>query len=184
MLATPSQVIPTGPGWLYQVKHDGYRMQAHWRAGKVRLWSRNGLAWYERLPRIASGVRELPCASCVLDGEAVVQLPDGRDDFHALRSKQAGLQAVLMAFDLLELDGRDLRQLPLVERRAALARLLAAPVDGIALVDALDEQGPDLFRHACELGLEGLVCKRKDSLYRSGPSLAWLKAKCPDYVRR
>ncbi|WP_158266692.1 RNA ligase family protein [Alsobacter soli] len=183
MLATPSQVIPTGRGWLYQVKHDGYRMQAHWREGNVHLWSRNGLSWYERLPRIAEGLQGLRCASCILDGEAVIQRPDGRDDFHAQRSKQAGLHAVLMAFDLLELDGRDLGLLPLVERRHELARLLAARTDGVALVDALDEQGPDLFRHACELGLEGLVCKRKDSLYRSGSSLAWLKAKCPNYLR-
>ncbi|WP_280954487.1 DNA ligase [Alsobacter soli] len=173
--------MPTGPGWLYQVKHDGYRMQARREASSVALWSRNGLSWTDRLPRFAAGFVSLPCASCVLDGEVVVQLPDGRDDFDALRSVAGAPHAVLLAFDLLELDGRDRRLLPLVERRAELARLLAQPVDGIAMVDALDERGPDLFRHACALGLEGLVCKRTDRRYRSGPSPAWMKVRCPEY---
>ncbi|WP_406858649.1 hypothetical protein [Alsobacter sp. KACC 23698] len=148
-----------------------------------RLWSRNALNWTGRHPRIATGLLSLPCGSCVIDGEAVVQLPDGRDDFHALRSAAGGRHAILMAFDLLELDGRDLRPLPLDERRAELQRLLAAPVDGIAFVDAMAEQGEALFRHACALGLEGIISKRRDSPYRSGRSPTWLKSKCPGYVR-
>ncbi|PSC02671.1 ATP-dependent DNA ligase, partial [Alsobacter soli] len=137
MLATLSDVIPTGPGWLYQVKHDGYRLQASREGPDVRLWSRNGLSWTDRLPRIANAVRALPCGSCTLDGEAIVQRDDGRDDFLALRSVTGRIHAALLAFDLLELDGRDLRPLTLLERRAELARLLAQPVDGIAMVDAL-----------------------------------------------
>jgi bifunctional non-homologous end joining protein LigD len=90
---------------------------------------------------------------------------------------------VLMAFDLLELNGQDLRPWPLVERRAELAHLLATPVDGNAFVDAHDVHGPDLFRHACAMGLEGMVCKRKDSAYLSGISPAWLKVRCPGYSR-
>lgn len=84
MLATLTDVIPIAPGWLYQVKHDGYRMQGHRTGQGVRLYSRNGLVWTDRLPRITAGLLSLPCGSCVLDGEAVVQMPDGPDDFHAL----------------------------------------------------------------------------------------------------
>jgi bifunctional non-homologous end joining protein LigD len=131
-----------------------------------------------------AGVLELPCGSCVLDGEAVVQLPDGRDDFHALRSKGGAQHAILMAFDLLELDGRDLRPLPLDQRRAELRRLVdTVPVDGVAFVDETDEDGEMLFRHACRLGLEGIISKGRDAPYRSGRSQTWLKSKCPDYVR-
>lgn len=183
MLATLTDVIPIAPGWLYQVKHDGFRMQGHRGGQGTRLYSRNGLAWTDRLQRIAGGLHDLPCRSCVLDGEAVVQLPDGRDDFHAVRSRSGAGRAVLMAFDLLELDGQDLRSWPLVERRAELAHLLTSPVDGIAFVDAHDEHGPDLYRHACVMGLEGIICKRKDSPYRSGISPAWQKARCPSYKR-
>ncbi|GGH24646.1 hypothetical protein GCM10007036_31200 [Alsobacter metallidurans] len=183
MLATLTDVIPIAPGWLYQVKHDGFRMQGHRTGQDARLYSRNGLVWTDQLPRIAAGLLSLPCCSCVLDGEAVVQLPNGRDDFHSLRSRSGAGRAVLMAFDLLELDGQDLRSWPLVERRAELAHLLASPIDGIAFVDAHDAYGPELFRHACAMGLEGIICKRKDAPNRSGPSPAWLKARCPDYRR-
>ncbi|WP_460449140.1 ATP-dependent DNA ligase [Alsobacter sp. SYSU BS001988] len=147
-----------------------------------RLWSRNALNWTGRLPRIATGLLSLPCGSCVLDGEA--QLPDGRDDFHALRSAAGGRHAILMAFDLLELDGRDLRPLPLDERRAGLQRLLAVPVHGVAFVDATDEDGEALFRHACVMGLEGIISKRRDAPYRSGRSQTWRKSKCPGYIRQ
>ncbi|WP_406855194.1 hypothetical protein ABEG18_22030 [Alsobacter sp. KACC 23698] len=120
----------------------------------------------------------------MLDGEAVVQLPDGRDDFHALRSAAGARNAMLMAFDLLELDGRDLRALPLEERRAELRRLVeAGPVDGVAFVDAMDDDGEALFRHACRLEFEGIISKRRDSPYRSGRSPHWLKSRCPNYVR-
>jgi bifunctional non-homologous end joining protein LigD len=183
-LACPADRVPTGPLWVHSPKHDGFRMVCRREGPQARLWSRNALNWTQRLPRIAGGLLELPCASCVLDGEAVVQLPDGRDDFHALRSKAGAQHAMLMAFDLLELDGRDLRPLPLEERRAELRRLVeTTPVDGVAFVDATDEDGEALFRHACRLGLEGIVSKRRDSPYRSGRSQAWLKSKCASYIR-
>ncbi|WP_406854661.1 hypothetical protein [Alsobacter sp. KACC 23698] len=151
---------------------------------QARLWSRNALNWTARLPRIAGGLLELSCGSCVLDGEAVIQLPDGRDDFHALRSKVGAEHAILMAFDLLELDGRDLRPLPLDERRAELRKLIeTGTIDGVAFVEAMDDDGEALFRHACKLGFEGIISKRRDSPYRSGRSPHWLKSKCPGYVR-
>ncbi len=151
---------------------------------QARLWSRNALNWTQRLPRIVGGLLELPCTSCVLDGEAVVQLPDGRDDFHALRSKAGAQHAILMAFDILELDGKDLRPWPLASRRTVLRHLVEdEPVDGVAYVDETADDGEALFRHACALGLEGIISKRWDSPYRSGRSRRWLKSKCPDYVR-
>ncbi|WP_460452444.1 ATP-dependent DNA ligase [Alsobacter sp. SYSU BS001988] len=149
-----------------------------------RLWSRNALNWTQRLPRIATGLLSLPCDSCVLDGEAVVQLPDGRDDFHALRSAAGARHAILMAFAILELDGQDLRPWPLSARRAVLRQLIEPePVDGVAYVDETDADGEALLRHACAMGLEGIISKRWDSPYRSGRSQTWLKSTCPNYVR-
>ena len=120
----------------------------------------------------------------VLDGEAVCQLPNGDSDFHALRGEEGCARAVLWAFDLLALDGEDLRPMPLEIRRERLrGLLLGAQPAGIAFSDHVDQQGEKLFRHACLMGLEGMVAKRKGTRYTSGRCRHWLKIKNPGWVR-
>ena len=118
----------------------------------------------------------------MIDGEAVVLQPDGLSDFSALRTKAGGARACLVAFDLLNLDGEDLRQRPLEERRGALSRLVAG-ADGIVFSKALAADGALVFAKACELGLEGIVSKRAGSRYWSGMSRQWLKSKNPEFER-
>jgi bifunctional non-homologous end joining protein LigD len=151
---------------------------------RVKVWSRRGADFTERFPRIADAIRGLTCDEALVDGEAVVFLEDGWSDFQALLTKRGGAQAALVAFDLLRLNGQDLRQRPLEARRRALERLVAKRRDdGILFNEALTEEGAVVFTHACELGLEGIVSKRAGSFYRNGRSRNWLKTKNPYYVR-
>jgi bifunctional non-homologous end joining protein LigD len=174
---------PVGPGWLHEMKHDGYRLLACKNADRVRLWTRYGTDFTGRLLAIADAVRSLPVDNALIDGEAVVFRSDGHSDFAALRIKAGGEQASFIAFDLLSLEGDDLRQRPLEERRKALARLVAG-VDGIVFSEALATEGAIVFAHAGRLGLEGIVSKRAGSRYRSGASRNWLKRLNPEFQRR
>jgi bifunctional non-homologous end joining protein LigD len=122
----------------------------------------------------------LRAKSFTLDGEAVVSGADGVAVFHALHRRHKPTDAMLYAFDLLELNGKDLRPLPLSERKAKLARLLASAPVAIVFNEHTDEDGATVFRHACKLGLEGIVSKRLSTPYRSGPSRDWIKVKNPD----
>jgi bifunctional non-homologous end joining protein LigD len=173
---------PAGPGWLHEVKHDGYRLLAHKQGERVSLWSRYGADFTDRLPGIAEAVGKLPAESALIDGEAVAFRLDGRSDFGALRTKAGGAEAGLVAFDLLNLDGEDLRQRPLEERRDKLARLVRG-VDGLLFSEAIEGEGAIVFAHACEMGLEGIVSKRHGSLYRIGTSRSWRKSKNPAFAR-
>jgi bifunctional non-homologous end joining protein LigD len=174
---------PAGPGWLHEVKHDGFRILARKQGERVEVWSRRGAVFNDRFPRIAEAVGALPVDNALLDGEAVVFMPDGHSDFGALRSKEGGEQASLVSFDLLSLEADDLRQRPLDERREALAQLVAG-ADAICFSVALAAEGALVFAHACKHGLEGIVTKRTSSRYRSGPSRNWLKCLNPDFERR
>jgi bifunctional non-homologous end joining protein LigD len=169
-------------GWLHEVKHDGYRILAHKQGERVSLWSRYGADFTDRLPGIAEAVRKLPAESALIDGEAVAFRLDGRSDFGALRTKAGGAEAGLVAFDLLNLDGEDPRQRPLEERRDKLARLVCG-IDGLLFSEAIEAEGAVVFAKACEMGLEGLVSKRRGSLYRSGTSRNWLKSKNAAFAR-
>ncbi|WP_374226484.1 DNA ligase [Bradyrhizobium sp. SRL28] len=138
--------------------------------------------WSHRFPLVREAALRNRQTSFVIDGEAVLLGVDGRSDFDGLHSRQHDDEVQFYAFDMLVADGDDIRKLPLSMRKASLTRLLARRVDGIFLSDfEHGEIGPNLFRHACLLGLEGLVSKRSDSRYRSGTSRDWIKVKNPEH---
>lgn len=179
---------PVGPHWAFEVKWDGYRLAVHIEPGKVRIITRGGHDWTERFPSIAAGARLLPLETAILDGEAVVLDEMGRSDFGALQralkrrpAAHGPDEIILYAFDLLYLDGRDLRQLPQRERRRLLEPFIAGSTDAIRLSEEVEAAGADFFRIACELGLEGIIAKDRQRPYRSGRRPGWLKIKC---VRR
>jgi len=177
--------VPVGDGWLHELKHDGFRIVALKDGDDVRLWSRNGRNWTVEFAAIATAVMALPVARIVLDGEAVAHCPEGLPDFHALLGREGSARACLYAFDLLHLDADDLRALALVERRALLREHLKRAGDAIMFSDHLGgTDGEAMFRHACALGLEGIVSKRVTSRYKSGRCLSWVKIKNPGYERR
>jgi bifunctional non-homologous end joining protein LigD len=178
-IPTPAHKPPTGPVWVHEIKHDGYRLIVCRRRGRVRLFTRSGYDWTERYPLIASAAAELAC-DATIDGEAVVCNDDGIADFERLHSRLYNGTAFLWAFDLLQLDGEDLRPRPLSERKDALRRLLRRARHGIQFLDHLEDDGSLVFDHVCRLGLEGIVSKDRTRPYRSGPSKTWLKIKNPD----
>jgi bifunctional non-homologous end joining protein LigD len=144
----------------------------------VWLLTRNGHDWTGRFPWIAESALKNRVTRFVIDGEAVVLGVDGISDFDALHSRKHDDEVQLYAFDILALDGDDLRALPLSLRKTNLARLLARRTDGIfAAPFEQGEIGPHLFQAACRMGLEGLVSKRKDRPYRAGSSSHWIKIK-------
>jgi bifunctional non-homologous end joining protein LigD len=171
---------PAGPGWVHEIKHDGYRLQVRRVRDQVRLFTRRGYDWSDRYPAIAVNATLLRARSFTLDGEAVLCGPDGVAIFDALHRRGTVTEAMLYAFDLLELDGDDLRGMPLGDRKKRLARLLGGRRLGIVLSDHTDDDGATIFRHACHMGLEGIVSKRLSAPYRSGPSRDWLKVKNPN----
>jgi ATP-dependent DNA ligase len=171
------QRAPTGPNWITEIKHDGYRLIAR-RVGKnVRLYTKNGYDWAERYPLIVEAISKMRVSSIVLDGEAMCFKSNGLDDFDALWNRTNDHKAILCAFDLLELNGEDFRQKPLAERKKRLAKLLSKDRDGLRYVDHLDGDGNEIFEHACKLGLEGIVLKRIDMRYQHGPAKCWQKLK-------
>jgi bifunctional non-homologous end joining protein LigD len=179
-IPTRAVKAPAGPGWVHEIKHDGYRLQVRREGEAVRLFTRRGYDWSGRYPAIAVTAMLLRARSFTLDGEAVVCGPDGIAVFDALHRRGTVTEAMLYAFDLLELDGEDLRHIPLLDRKRRLARLLSGRRLGIVLSDHTNEDGATIFRQACRMGLEGIVSKRLSAPYRSGPSRDWLKVKNPD----
>jgi bifunctional non-homologous end joining protein LigD len=188
-LAALVDKAPVGPRWLHEIKWDGYRLQPHVQNGSANLYTRGGHDWTERFPNIAEAVAALPVTSAILDGEAVVEGENGIPSFSALQAAlgardgpghKAAHEAVLYAFDLLYLNGRDYREQPLDIRRAALASLLSvSPAGGaLRLSDHFEGDGDAFWRHACGMGLEGIISKRRDRPYRSGRGEDWLKIKC------
>jgi ATP-dependent DNA ligase len=171
---------PTGPDWVHEIKHDGYRLIVRGASPLVRLFTRRGFDWTDRYPAIARAAAKLTTRSFTIDGEAVVCGPDGIAVFEALHRRQRVNEAILYAFDLLELDGEDLRPRPLGERKAKLAKLLSRKTGGIVFNEHADEDGATVFRHACKMGLEGIVSKRLSKPYQSGRTGHWLKVKNPD----
>jgi ATP-dependent DNA ligase len=178
-LPSPTKQPPTGPDWLHEIKHDGFRIMARRDATGVRLYARNGSEFADRFSLIVAAVAALPARSCLIDGEAIVTDDSGLAVFDLLRSWRHDATAVLCAFDLIELDGKDLRRTPLEERKRALAKLVRGPHPGIALNEHYVGDGDIVYRHACKLGCEGIVSKQLGSCYRSGRSKEWFKVKNP-----
>jgi ATP-dependent DNA ligase len=176
-LPSPAKAPPSGPKWLHEIKHDGFRIMARRNANGVRLYTRNGYDFAGRFPQIVEAVSKLKVRSCFIDGEAIVVDERGLSAFDLLRSWPHDHAAILCAFDLIELDGKDLRRVPIEQRKQSLASLLHGDRDGIALNVQYDCDGATVFKHACALGCEGIVSKRLGSPYRSGRVEHWLKIK-------
>jgi bifunctional non-homologous end joining protein LigD len=177
---------PSGPLWWHEIKHDGFRVIARKRDNQVRLYSRPGNDLTYRFPLIAEALAKLRSRSCMIDGEAVCCDDNGMPSFDRIRYRRHDASVFLYAFDLIELNGDDLRREPLDTRKATLASVLRRAAPGLRLNEHIEADGPTVFAHACKMGLEGIVSKRKDSPYRSGRSPDWLKSKNPacEAVRR
>ena len=171
---------PSGAEWMHEIKFDGFRVIARKNDNRVRLYSRPGNDLTDRFPLIVEALAKLRSRSCIIDGEAVACGDDGIPSFDRIRYRQHDATVFLYAFDLIELDGEDLRRDPLAVRKATLASLLARATQGLRFTEHLDEEdGSLVFAHACKLGLEGIVSKRRDSFYSSGHSPHWIKSKNP-----
>ena len=176
-----------GKHWVHELKLDGYRIQTHIdKAGKVRLYTRSGLDWTHCMPSVARELGRLSVESAVLDGEVVVLDERGQSNFAALQAAfEEGAKHPLtyFVFDLLHLNGHNLRQEPLTERKKILAQMLdsLAEHEVVRYGQHIATEGKPIFDQACKLGAEGIVSKRGDSVYTSGRSKSWIKIKC---VRR
>jgi bifunctional non-homologous end joining protein LigD len=190
-LALTTRHPPDTDQWLHELKLDGYRIQIHLRGKESRgklvrsatLLTRNGLDWTHRMPAIARAAAELPAEAALIDGEAVVLEPSGLSSFAELQAAfQEGRQEciVYFAFDLLHLDGHNLRNLPLTRRKQTLADLLRGQGENavIRLSESFHVTGSEMFREACQLNAEGIVSKLASSPYKSGRNGSWLKIKC------
>jgi bifunctional non-homologous end joining protein LigD len=182
-LATLVKAPPAGDEWLHEIKYDGYRMGCAIAARSVRLTSRNGQDYTSALPEIVADAKKLGVRSALVDGEVVVLLHDGRASFQALQQAMASPSAraglVYLAFDLLEIDGESLLNQPLEARKARLQALVG---DGraprIRYSDHVVGHGSAFYEQAQKLGVEGIVSKRRDSVYQPGRRAGWLKIKC------
>jgi bifunctional non-homologous end joining protein LigD len=179
-LCTPIELPPDGDRWLHEIKYDGYRLQAACSGDAVRLYTRTGLDWTARFPRIAEALAAMKLKDVLLDGEAAVADAQGRTDFGALqRSLDSGGNGVsYFVFDLIAAGASDLRKEPLSRRKALLAKMMKDAKAPIRLSPFVEGDGPRVFEAFRDKGLEGVVSKRADSAYRSGRSNIWLKAKC------
>ncbi|APG94386.1 DNA ligase D [Sinorhizobium americanum] len=181
-LATLVASAPAGERWLHEIKFDGYRLQARIEAGRTKLLTRGGLDWTKRFGKaLVSAVQALPVGTAVIDGEVVVETGSGASDFSGLQadlSEGRSDRFRFYAFDLLYLDGYDLRALPLIERKELLGQLISEDEGVIRISSHFEEEGSLVLRHACRLSLEGIVSKLRDAPYRAGRNKSWLKSKC------
>jgi bifunctional non-homologous end joining protein LigD len=182
-LATLVDGVPTGDAWVHEIKYDGYRLLGYLAAGEVRLLTRNGNDWTHRFGSIQAALAKLDAQQAVIDMEAVVLDAQGKSSFqnlqHALGGGGGSERITAFAFDLLHLNGEDLRGLPLTERKEALKSLLKGHnKSAIRYSDHIEGQGKEMFAKACESGLEGIIAKKADAPYRTGRQKDWLKIKC------
>lgn len=182
-LAQLAERAPDSEGWVHEIKFDGYRVQARIKAGIVQIKTRRGLDWTDKFRPVAEALSALDVDGALIDGEIVVE-QNGRSNFSALQEALSGGTGDLLfyVFDLLHLDGRDVKALPLVARKALLEDLIRTlPKNGtVRFSEHFETKGSVLLRHACEMQLEGIVSKRRDAPYRSGRNGDWIKTKCSD----
>lgn len=182
-LATLVRQAPSGERWLHEIKFDGYRLQARIAAGRVKLLTRSGLDWTSRFGRsLVDHLAALPVGNAIIDGELVVESASGSSDFSLLQADLSEGRAdrfVFYAFDLLFLDGMDLRAVPLIERKRALQQTISSSDSAAVRYSAhFEEAGALVMQHVCRLSLEGIISKERLSSYRSGRGKAWSKSKC------
>ena len=182
-LARLGEAVPLGSEWGHEVKFDGYRMQVRVDGDDVRLLTRTGLDWTARFGTLAAAFRKIRAKSALLDGEAIVENSQGGSDFQSLVAALKSARTtpiVFVAFDLLHLDGRDIRPLALADRKAALKASLPKQTaqSRIRFSEHLIGDGSAMLREACKVGLEGIISKRLDKPYRSGRHDDWRKTKC------
>jgi len=177
-LATSIEKVPSGSRWIHEIKFDGYRVQVHLANEAVRIFTRRGHDWTNRFKKVAHDAWRIKASSAVVDGEIVVPAADGTTDFSVLQNELKGKSKsiVLVAFDLLYLNGRDLRKLPLIQRKAELKKIIAGT--DIQFSESFEIEGTEMFAHACNLGLEGVVSKVRDSVYAGGRGNNWVKKTC------
>jgi bifunctional non-homologous end joining protein LigD len=178
-LATSFDKVPSGKRWLHEIKFDGYRVQLHiLNEDQPKVFTRRGNDWTKRFKKIAADAFLINAGSAIIDGEVVVPSADGATDFSKLQNELKGRskKIVMVAFDLLYLNGYDLRRLPLVERKARLKKLIAK--SAIQFSESFEIDGREMFEHACRVGLEGVVSKVRDAHYHSGRTNDWLKVTC------
>ncbi|QOR37816.1 DNA ligase D [Billgrantia diversa] len=183
-LATLAREVPSKGDWIHEIKLDGYRLLARVESGEVRFITRNGKDWTHRFPELARALSPLPVDSALLDGEVVAMGKDGISRFGQLQEALSnGRTAALVyqVFDLPYLAGHDLSSVPLLERKRTLEALLGAAnmKEGtIRYSDHIETHGKAFHERACQMGLEGIICKRADSRYQQKRSRDWLKVKC------
>ncbi|KAA3452254.1 ATP-dependent DNA ligase [Mesorhizobium sp. SARCC-RB16n] len=179
LLPTLVEKPPEGAGWIHEIKFDGYRSQIIKDETGVRIFTRRGLDWTDKYRDLAKAAAGLDVESAIIDGEIIVLNDAGLSDFGALRKAITSRQHDLyfVAFDLLHVNGHDLRDMPLEDRREVLTEMIPEE-QRIQFSQALPGEASAIFHLAEQAGLEGMVSKRRDSKYRSGPSTNWLKAKC------
>ncbi|USJ24746.1 non-homologous end-joining DNA ligase [Ensifer adhaerens] len=184
-VATLVDKPPKGPEWAFEVKWDGYRLAVHVEPGGVSAITRGGYDWTKKFGAIVAEARKLGHTTMIIDGEAVVLDDQGRSDFGLLQravgrrpSSHDAAEIIFFAFDLLYLDGQDLRMMPLAERRQLLEPIVSGRTGAIRFSEEVRADGAEFFRVACEHGLEGIIAKRRDKPYRSGRRPEWLKIKC------
>lgn len=187
-LAMQASRPPAGDAWFHELKLDGYRIQAHidrssQGSSRVKLFTRTGLDWTHRMPAIARDLQAMEVETAIFDGEVVVLTPSGEASFALLQAafdEKRPLPLTYFVFDLLHLNGHNLRALALEERKRVLTELLATSTgeSSVRLSQHIEADGAELFREACRLGAEGIICKRRSSPYSPGRSGSWIKVKC------
>jgi bifunctional non-homologous end joining protein LigD len=163
-LATSIEKVPTGDRWIHEIKFDGYRVQLQIANEATKVFTRNGHDWTKRFKKVAADAFHVSASSAIIDGEIVVPAADGTTDFSVLQNELKGksTRIVMVAFDLLYLNGYDLRKLPLTERKAHLKKLIAKT--DIQYSESFETDGREIYAHACKVGLEGVVSKVADRL--------------------
>ncbi|MGV7215020.1 non-homologous end-joining DNA ligase [Bradyrhizobium sp. UFLA05-112] len=177
-LATAVEKVPSGARWIHEIKFDGYRVQVHIANEAVKVYTRRGNDWTKRFQKIAHDAWHIGPGSAIIDGEVVVPSHDGTTDFSVLQNELKGksTKIVLVAFDLLYLNGRDLRRMPLSERKSHLKKIINST--DVQYSESFEVDGKEMYAHACKVGLEGVVSKVRDSAYTSGRGNNWVKKNC------